>query len=495
MVIALNNIDNEIMEIYKSYPVDFWDFRDREVRDHVHGLHNYPATMIFPITQTIINVHKEFQQLDTFMDPYTGSGTGLVEAYLADFKTIYGNDLNPLARLMATVKTNPVPINILEDKVTTLIETIEYNFNELRSIINNFENHIFNVLNLDIVDKDSPWSKNAPEITIKYLNENFIDMPIPQINNLGFWFKPLPLLELAIIRSCISNWKINDEFDEKIRDFFWITFSETVRLCSNTRNGEFKAYRIKKDKILSFTPNTLQFFLNTLHRNEEKMRQYWNLVQQKEYPNTHVSIFKNDSRFLDDVPDNSVDLVVTSPPYGDSTTTVAYGQYSRPALEWIDLEKTSEAKNLDAREIRSIDKKLLGGTFDKKAELELNLKSPTLNKLISDIAVIDIDRAKEVYKFYLDLFDSLISTTNKTKANSYQYWVVGNRTVKKVKLLTHQILIELGATINLKHVITLNRAIPNKVMPHQNSPSNVIGDLVTTMTDEHIVVFRNIKEN
>lgn len=32
------------------------------------------------------------------------------------------------------------------------------------------------------------------------------------------------------------------------------------------------------------------------------------------------------------------DLMITSPPYGDSRTTVAYGQFSRLSLQWLDLE-------------------------------------------------------------------------------------------------------------------------------------------------------------
>lgn len=487
----LENIDDILIQTYSSYPIDFWDFRNMDVRSHVHGLHNYPATMIYPITQSIVNVHKEHQNLETFLDPYCGSGTGLVEAYLADFKTVYGTDLNPLARLMSRVKSSPIEPRVLSSQITNFIEMIEYNFNELRNVRDGFEEHVQVYLGLDVTERSGLWAKNAPSIAAEYLHENFIDMPFPVIDNLGYWFKPTPLLELQIIKSCICKYDIQDETNMKIRDFFWVTFSETVRQCSNTRNSEFKAYRIKVEKIPSFNPNVLQIFLNNLHKNEEKMNQFWELSQNKDYPNTNVVVFNNDARFLNDIPDNSVDLVVTSPPYGDSSTTVAYGQYSRPALEWIDLEQTLEAHGLDQKEIKSIDKKLLGGAYDKKTELSYTLNSPTLNSLISEVALVDNERAKEVYQFYVDLNESLKSVTKKTKPNSYQYWVVGNRTVKKVKLLTHQILIELGGNMNLNHVTTLYRSIPNKVMPHQNSPTNVAGELVSTMTDEHIVVFRN----
>ena len=36
-------------------------------------------------------------------------------------------------------------------------------------------------------------------------------------------------------------------------------------------------------------------------------------------------------------PPNGFDLILTSPPYGDSQTTVAYGQFSRLSADWIGL--------------------------------------------------------------------------------------------------------------------------------------------------------------
>ena len=258
----LENIDDILIQTYSSYPIDFWDFRNMDVRSHVHGLHNYPATMIYPITQSIVNVHKEHQNLETFLDPYCGSGTGLVEAYLADFKTVYGTDLNPLARLMSRVKSSPIEPRVLSSQITNFIEMIEYNFNELRNVRDGFEEHVQVYLGLDVTERSGLWAKNAPSIAAEYLHENFIDMPFPVIDNLGYWFKPTPLLELQIIKSCICKYDIQDETNMKIRDFFWVTFSETVRQCSNTRNSEFKAYRIKVEKIPSFNPNVLQIFLN-----------------------------------------------------------------------------------------------------------------------------------------------------------------------------------------------------------------------------------------
>jgi len=39
-------------------------------------------------------------------------------------------------------------------------------------------------------------------------------------------------------------------------------------------------------------------------------------------------------------------MVVTSPPYGDSRTTVAYGQFSRWANEWFTMLFISSSSDL-----------------------------------------------------------------------------------------------------------------------------------------------------
>src|SRR4029078_11976130 len=57
------------------------------------------------------------------------------------------------------------------------------------------------------------------------------------------------------------------------------------------------------------------------------------------------------------VQEKSIDLVVTSPPYGDSQTTVAYGQFSRLANQWLGFENSQK-----------LDSTLMGGTRHSQIE-------------------------------------------------------------------------------------------------------------------------------
>lgn len=462
----LNNVDRELIEEFDKLPLDFWDFKDVDIKELTHGIHNYPAVMVYPISRNIIKIIEKYQPVETILDPFMGSGTILVEGMVNNFSKVYGNDLNPLAKLISEVRTTPIEPNSLNKITKSIIEQVEQEFLKYENILSNINSEINS--KFDITEKKG-WGDNAPEILTEHLNGK---IETPDFKNIGYWFIPSVIVELQIIKDIIKE---NIE-DEKIRKFMMVAFSETVRLASNRRNGEFKMYRMKKEKIYNFKPNTKEIFKNTLLCYVQKMNDFHNVYNK----NTEVYITNEDSRVLSYIPDNSIDIMITSPPYGDSRTTVAYGEFSRVSLQWLDLED---------KEVMGIDKSLMGGKKFRKG-FEYDLKSKTLNNNLNKIKNEDLIRAGDVYSFYKDLDKCLKAIAKKMKKNSYQFWVVGNRTVKKEILLTDKILTELGEQYGLTHVITLGRNIPNKVMPSLNSPSNISGEKVSTMTNEHIVVLR-----
>ena len=187
-----------------------------------------------------------------------------------------------------------------------------------------------------------------------------------------------------------------------------------------------------------------------------------------------------DTRFKTSLLDNSVDLIVTSPPYGDSRTTVAYGQFSRLALQWMGYDK---------EKIYSIDKISLGGIPTN--DLSVELDSQTLKQVLSEIIKIDSTRAKDVLSFYVD-FDKCVQELHRvTKEGAYLCFVVGNRTVKGIKIPTDIIITELFQAKNhYEHINTFIRNIPHKRMPRINSPSNIKGNHATTMNEEYVVILK-----
>lgn len=102
-------------------------------------------------------------------------------------------------------------------------------------------------------------------------------------------------------------------------------------------------------------------------------------------------------------------------------------------------------------------------------------------------------RAAQVKQFYDDFSECFLEITRVAKPGSHACFVVGNRTVKGVRIPTDLILIEIASCFGWKHCTTHHRRIPNKRMPLRNSPSNKPGESCETMTQEHIVILRRDK--
>ena len=397
-----------------------WDFKNVNTKEFTHRIHTYPAMMIPQIARRLICLYGKNSKV--LLDPFMGSGTSLVEASLTNnIQKAYGFDLNPLAYLITKVKTTTVDIKTLEL--------------ELKKFSNNEEN-----------------------------------IELPKFKNLEFWFKPDVIKKLSLLKFQIEKIK-----NPSVKDFFKVAFSETVRKVSNTRNNEFKLYRMEKKRLDNFNPDVFLVFETICKNNILGMKEY--LSNKKD---TKICIKNHSSMEPLPIRENSVDIIVTSPPYGDSKTTVAYGQFSRLALQWLDYH---DANTLDNR--------LLGGKATK--ELNTHIKSPTLKNIIKSIEKVDSKRAREVLSFYED-FDKCVIQLHRVMAKKgFVCFVVGNRTVKGINIPTDKIMSEMFQEHgNYRYITTHERAIPNKRMPSLNCPTNIAGKKVTTMCNEFIFVLQKV---
>lgn len=468
--------DDFIIHELEKLPKDYWDFKNADTQELTHGLHSYPAMMIYPISRKIIQIMKKVISINSLLDPFTGSGTVLVEGVLAGIKNIYGQDLNPLSQLLTSVKIKSLDIESLNVNYEKLQSIINSKYIKYIEIIKSINEHFSVDCKINLTAKEG-WGNKAPEYLKKYYKEKNIDLSVPNFKNIGYWFKPSVIIELQIIKDMIKEIEDLDS-----QNFFWVAFSETIRLVSNKRNGEFKMFRMNPEQVALFNPDVRKEFYIILQRNINKMHRYSELCAEVNTV-SNVKMVLGNSANLDKIPDQSIDLVITSPPYGDSKTTVAYGEYSRLSLQWLDLF------NLTDKDILSIDKRLVGGEKYRNG-FEYNLNSKTLSESLNKIKNMDLERSGDVYSFYKDLDKVIEEVSKKTKLNGYHFWVVGNRTVKNENLKTNIIITELAEQYGMKHVYTIDRNISSKVMPSQNSPSNKIGEKVTTMVNEHIVVLR-----
>jgi DNA modification methylase len=189
------------------------------------------------------------------------------------------------------------------------------------------------------------------------------------------------------------------------------------------------------------------------------------------------TVHTNGRRHFSDIP--SVDLVVTSPPYGDSGTTVAYAQFSWMSNVWL---------GLDDRPPGALDREMMGG---RKTSVE-SFGCPAMDSAISAIANVDEKRANEVMHFYHEYHQSIRNVAPHIKQGGHACFVVGNRIVKGTQLPTDQFTTWAFEQEGFEHITTYVRDIPNKRMPSRNSPTNKAGVTHSTMVHEFIVVCRKL---
>ena len=427
----MQNLMSLAPTILREKQRDFsWDFPTADTKEFTHNLHSYPAMMIPQVARRLLRVYGK--SVTSLIDPFMGSGSVLVEGMLHEpTTTLYGIDINPLAILIAKAKTTPLKPELLEKGFSRISSNIEY-------------------------------KKDA-------------DLGFFNLQNISYWFKQNVIEALSKLKKSI------DEIEhEKIRNFFLVCFSETVRKVSNTRQGEFKLYRIEEKKLAAHSPDTISIFNQIVKRNIKGMHAFYSSLKFLDKKN-EVKIYKEDTRLKTSIPSDSCDILVTSPPYGDSRTTVAYGQFSR---------LSSQLLGYPYDEVKRVDQNGLGG---KRNYEENGLPSLHLKKILDKITSLDKIRALDVLSFYHD-FDKCIDEINRImKINSHLCFVVGNRTVKGVKIPTDDIIAELFTSRgNYGHITTFIRRIPNKRMPKINSPSNVKGVTSSTMDKEYLVILKKI---
>jgi len=389
-----------------------FDFTEYIASYKRHAIHQYPAMLHYKLVESLI---KEYNP-NVVYDPYCGSGVTIVEA-LKQNKKVYGSDINPLALLIADVRSS----NFNIEKLKKTKEELLVNFSKIKE-------------------------------------------DIPEVSNIDYWFKKNVIKNLGKIRTFIK--KIEDE---KIKKFFLVVFSQVVRNTSNNKSGEFKRFR-RKD-LEKYNPNVLNEF-------NKLFDTYISFLEPLEYNDYHL--FKQDTR--EEIKLNGVDLIITSPPYGDSKTTVAYGQFSSFALDWI------HGLNPYGDETLKIDSKMLGGK--KKKDIK-KLPSEHFNEIFNKIKKQDEKRACEVYSFFDDLYESCKNLVKTLNNNAYVIFVVGNRKVKGYEIPMDYIVADFFENLGLKLEDIYVRKISNKRMPAKNSPTNKSGKTSNTMLNEYIVILKN----
>ncbi|WP_052729841.1 DNA methyltransferase [Photobacterium halotolerans] len=444
-------IDRELTKFFSAYeeakkPIEV-DFR--ELVDWVpysdsytHYIHSYPAKLIKHIPIFFLNSKILVPESKSLvLDPFCGSGTVLLESLLAGHSAI-GCDANPLARLIAKVKTTKLEAEELHKTKASIILKAK----RFRKIVP------LNVVNVE------HWFS---ESTIKQLSK----------------------LYRAINEICTG----------KELDFFLVTFSSIVKKVSYADPNLSVPVKIKPEKYVNdVIKDRLENKIKELNNvdviglfssQSDKNINRVSLLDSVTSNDVTAEVVSGDARKITKNIDcnselldsNSVDFIVTSPPYAGAQK---YIRSSSLSLGWLGL--------CEEKSLRDYEKLNIGREHYSKSEYVEPIRFN-----LSDIDVFFEEVEKEnplrahINSNYLKEMESAVSEMYRVlKNDKYCVIVIGNNEVCGRKFETQKYIRLLAERVGFYTKLVLVDNIHSRgLMTKRNKTASVINS-------EWILVFK-----
>lgn len=419
----------------------FWSCKRATARKGAHALLHYPAMMVPTLQGKILECVKETDpHATTVFDPFVGSGTVLVETMTQGLDFL-GVDINPLAGLACLAKSGPYFVSALNEKVENLRASI-------------------------CMDNRSHTPRDFNGRDKWFSNETASDL-----EKLAYHIRREP-----------SLWA---------RRLFWLALARVVRDTCRSRKSTYKLH-IDPGHSSKKRKSALCMYVEVLTRFEEHVQEQYEEFDQRGvlvngWYTGDVNIKVTDSS-KPRTRKNSTrrfDIVMTSPPYGDNTTTIPYGQYSYLPLKWIDLFDISE--EIDAAltaSTHATDTASLGGTKrDAANKLESLLDNYSEAQKFAEKIKTNMDAKKRFAAFFYDLELAVDSIAERTSPSGVHAWTVANRRIGGIEAPMVPLLKQMLEKRSVYKIGEINRGIHFKKMASRNSIS-------ATMTSETILIAR-----
>jgi DNA modification methylase len=345
-----------------------------------HGIHKFPAKFFPELPRYLIR--KYSAENDTVLDPMCGSGTVILEALLNQRNSI-GIDIDPIAQLVTKVKTTPIKEETLSDSSKQLLTLIS--------------------------ERIKDYSPNIPEF-------NYRDS----------WFRSFVLHELGILCDSINEYSMGVSQD--IYDFHRVVFSSIIRDVSNA-DPHCTRTVIRKKQIKDISPgDVLDQFVRVLLAQVQSMIQLERHFKSYSLLSCHLPKTNAMETELDD---DSISLVVTSPPY---INAVDYPRTHQLEMYWLGFVEEGPLSNMKRRYI--------GTETVYKSEYE-SLKQmghEPLDSNLKHIYEIDPRRSYITYKFFEDMQKQLNETYRILEPGGYYCIAIGNNLIRGIRIRSHEIL-------------------------------------------------------
>ena len=395
-----------------------------------HQIHPYPAKLLPHIIHFFLKAHSTLKH-KTVLDPFCGSGTVALEASIQGFLPLI-TDANPFALLVAKVKTTPYCIKQLEEAAERILSKVKR-------------------------------YRVAPPINIV---------------NQHLWYVPEHKKKLEIILRAINEIEVTD-----IKDFFRVCFSSLakkisyadpaisvpVRLKTKNSFSNITNERIQKRLDWIQNLNVLNEFHIVVNSNIERIKQT-NEKYPKRMVAKHVGIdarnIFTDSSLTTQMPDSSVPLIITSPPYGSAQK---YIRSSSLSLNWLGFVTPSELRSLEEK---SIGREHL--LYEPFCINDGDLPKEYTN-LVEKIAATNKSRARITQKYLIEMEQVAKELSRILAPNGRIIFVLGNNQVCGQTLRNDQFMTYCFKRFGLKLKLVLIDDIKSRgLMTKRNKTASII---------------------
>lgn len=364
-----------------------------------HLLHHYPAKLLMHIPYAFLNTDEFSQKGDLVLDPFSGSGTTLLEGVLAG-RSVVGADANPLARLITKVKVTPI-------------------------------------------------SSERLASSGKFFKENISAEPngdFPDVVNIDFWFSKRVKTQLQCVLESVL--KIEDK---DVKDFYKVCFSSCVRKVSYADPRVSVPVKLKYQKYPSGHPlrkkmkthlesltdvDVLKVFDDVVARNTARLLRLNNEVGlgAMEYSLATDANNLSSSKRLNSIDScmsplekESVQLVITSPPYPGAQKYVRTCSLS---LGWLGV--------CQSRNLLDLKRQMIGREEFRKTEYELLQETGLYraDEQIQSIYVKNKQRARIASSYLLEMKIVIQEVYDYLKAGGYLVLIAANNTISGIKFHT-----------------------------------------------------------
>lgn len=409
----------------------FEDFTTTENQYLTHSYHRYPAKFIPHLVRELITLYSK-KKTDLVADFFAGCGTTLVEAKLLGRESV-GVDVNPVATLITRVKTTPI-----------IPAKLSKSYRKLTA-------------SLDLYDSGTK-------------------VDLPESERINFWFSPERQREIVYIINSIEK-----ETNKQIKEFYLCALSHSLKTCSIWLQTSTKPTRDLGKQPAKAIPT----FNNHVVRMIKKNHEFYSKLKADCNLEVKSKIYTKDARRTP-IATNSVDLIITSPPY---ITSYEYADLHELSGLWL--------KYFEHRQ--SIRKNFIGTFFSYNKDLVV--KGELAQEIVDALYIANNRTGMEIAQYFRDIEQVIKEMRRVMKVGGRTCIVIGNTARHGIKikcaevytdiLVDNQFTVEKiwkrGIGQNSKHLPTIRDVTTGKFTNLENKNSKKV------YPEEYILIGRKIR--